>query len=362
MPVIDADTHIDETEDTWAEIQDGAEFKPYTAYPPRQDAGRQPTTYWIVDGQRNLRRYRDDKRTGTTVQTRELLDVEARLKAMDQLGFDTQVMYPTLFLTEPTRSQRPEVELALRRSYNRWLARRSDASHGRLRWVCLPPLASMEEATAELRLAKDHGAVGVLKKGDEEAGKWPVDPYFFPLYEEAQRLDMPICFHTGCGTPYFPPARELGYSGFLRLTLPVVHAFHVVLQHKIPDQFPRLRFGFIEAGASWLPFVLNHLERSLEAQRGRAPGDGAAAGPVLAGDVLRANRMYITCQIDEDLPYIIRFAGEENLLMGSDYTHADQSQELEWPRMLQEQADRGEMPQSLVGRIMYDNPRTFYGL
>jgi uncharacterized protein len=358
MTVIDADTHVDETEDTWAQIADGVEFKPYTAYPPKQDPGRQPTTYWMIDGKRQLRRYRDDKRTGTTVQTRELLDVQARLHAMDELGFDVQVMYPTLFLTEST--QRPEVELDLRRSYNRWLARRSDESHGRLRWVCLPPVMNMDEAVQELGFAKDHGAVGVLKKGDEEGGKWPVDPYFFPLYEEAQRLNMPICFHLGSGTPWFPPAREVGYGGFLKLTLPVVHACHTLLQNKVPDQFPSLRWGFIEAGASWLPFVINHLERSLEAQAGR--NGEADSGTRLEPNLLQANRMYVTCQIDEDLPYLVKALGEDNLLMGSDYTHADQSQELDWPRMLQARADRGEVPQSVVGKITYDNPRAFYGL
>jgi predicted TIM-barrel fold metal-dependent hydrolase len=359
MPVIDSDTHIDETEDTWTDIQDGIDFKPYTAYPPNQDPGRQPTTYWMIDGKRQLRRYRDDKRTGTTVETRELLDVQARLRAMDQLGFDVQVMYPTLFLTEST--ERADADLGLRHSYNRWLARRSDESHGRLRWVCLPPVRNIDDAVKELSAAKEHGAVGVLKKGDEEAGKWPVDPYFFPLYEEAQRLNMPVCFHLGSGTPWFPPAREVGYGGFLRLTLPVVHACHSLLTNRVPDQFPTLRWGFIEAGASWLPFVMNHLDRTLQAQRGRN-GNGESGDSAAADSVLKANRMYVTCQVDEDLPYLLKFTGEDNLLMGSDYTHADQSQELDWPRLLQARADNGEVPQAVIPKITYDNPRTFYAL
>lgn len=360
MPVIDADTHIDETEDTWAEIEDGAAYKPYTAYPSRQDPNRQPTTYWMIDGKRELRRYRDDQRTGTTVETRELLDVRARLRAMDELGFDVQVMYPTLFLTEP--SQKPEVELGLRHSYNHWLARRSDESHGRLRWVCLPPMGSIEEAVRELSFAKDHGAVGVLKKGDEEAGKWPSDPYFFPLYEEAQRLNMPICFHLGTGAPYSPPQREVGHSSFLRLTLPVIHACQVLLSHKVPDQFPTLRWGFIEAGASWVPYILYNTRRSRVLARGRNGSSGADSGADPDKNVFQANRMYVTCQIDEDLPSLVELLGEDSLLMGSDYTHADQSQELEWPRLLQQRADRGEIPQSVAAKIMYDNPRALYGL
>ena len=42
--------------------------------------------------------------------------------------------------------------------------------------------------------------------------------------------------------------------------------------------------------------------------------------------------MYVTCQVDEDLPYILKVAGEDNLMVGSDYTHRDPSMEYEFPR------------------------------
>src|SRR6266568_3558698 len=139
MPVIDADTHVDETEDTWEHILPGDEpFKPVTAYPSRPDPNRRPTRYWVIDGKRQMRFIRDDARTQTTTEMRELLDVSARLRAMDERGVDMQVIYPTMFLVEGT--DKAEVDLATRRSYNRWLADRCDQSGGRLRWVCLPPL------------------------------------------------------------------------------------------------------------------------------------------------------------------------------------------------------------------------------
>ena len=191
MPIIDADTHIDETEATWEYLRDfEQEFKPITQYPGRADPGKRPSRYWLVDGHRQMRFVRDDGNTRTTVETRELLDVQARLRDMDAMGTQVQVLYPTLFLMEAT--ERAEVSTALRRSYNRWLADRCAESHGRLRWVCLPPLMNMEETIQELQFAKNHGACGILKKGDLEAGKWPADQYFNPLYEEANRLDLPI--------------------------------------------------------------------------------------------------------------------------------------------------------------------------
>jgi microsomal dipeptidase-like Zn-dependent dipeptidase len=72
--------------------------------------------------------------------------------------------------------------------------------------------------------------------------------------------------------------------------------------------------------------------------------------------------MYVTCQVDEDLPYILKVAGEDSLMIGSDYTHRDQSMEHDFPRLLQERVDRGDLSQSAAKKIRYDNARRFYGL
>jgi predicted TIM-barrel fold metal-dependent hydrolase len=153
MPIIDADTHIDETEDTWEFLEESdLQFKPTTAYPTNPNPNMLPTRYWLIDGKRQLRFVRGDEESGTVVESRELLDVQVRLKHMDELGTDIQVIYPTLFLMEAT--ERPEVSAALRRSYNRWLADRCGQSNGRLRWICLPPLQNLDETLKELRFAK----------------------------------------------------------------------------------------------------------------------------------------------------------------------------------------------------------------
>ena len=170
MRIIDADTHVDETEGTWEYMQeDDLQFKPTTAYPANRNPDMAPTRYWMIDGRRQLRFIRNDNESGTVVESRELLDVGVRLKHMDELGTDIQVLYPTLFLMEAT--ERPEVSTALRRSYNRWLADRCGQSNGRLRWVCLPPLQNVDETMKELRFAKEHGACSILKKGDQEPDK-----------------------------------------------------------------------------------------------------------------------------------------------------------------------------------------------
>ena len=360
MPVIDADTHVDETEDTWEWL--GAseqEFKPTVGYPSNPDPSLPSRRYWLVDGHRQPRQTRDDRRTRTTVATRELLDPLERVRHMDELGTEVQVIYPTLFLVGVT--DKPDVELGLKRSYNRWLADRCQGTGGRLRWVCLPPLLDIPKAIEEIRFAKENGACAVLKKGDREAGHWVNEEYYFPVYEECERLDLPIVFHIGSGVPDFTSSREFPWSRFTKLGVPPLHAFHSLVQFGIPQRFPGIRWGFIEAGASWVPYVVYQLMRRLSHGRGQ---EGVAGGYRYEhpSDIVRLNKFYITCQVDEDLPYILQYTGEDHLLVGSDYTHADTSGEMDFVRLLQERADRGDIPQSAVQKITYDNGKVFYGL
>ena len=64
MRIIDADTHVDETEDTWEYLQaDEQAHKPTTGFPPNPDPSRPPARYWVVDGRRHLRFIRSDSVT-----------------------------------------------------------------------------------------------------------------------------------------------------------------------------------------------------------------------------------------------------------------------------------------------------------
>ena len=107
MHIIDADTHIDETEDTWAYLrEEELQFKPTTTYPSHIDPSKPSTRYWIIDGHRRIRFTRDDGLTRTTVESRELLDVPARLRDMDEMGTDVQVILPYVVLNGSDREPR----------------------------------------------------------------------------------------------------------------------------------------------------------------------------------------------------------------------------------------------------------------
>jgi len=113
----------------------------------------------------------------------------------------------------------------------------------------------------------------------------------------------------------------------------------------------------------WAPFVAYDLRRQQFKQQGRESTSVLGVPTIeLASNVFKDNRVYITCQVDEDLSYILKCVGEDNLMVGSDYTHRDPSMELEFRKELQARADKGDIPQSAVQKILYENPKTFYGL
>ena len=76
-------------------------------------------------------------------------------------------------------------------------------------------------------------------------------------------------------------------------------------------------------------------------------------------NLLRDNRIYVACQTTDDLPYVIAHAGEESIIVGTDYGHADYSNDMEAIATL---AKEGVLATGVGEKILSDNPRRLYGL
>jgi predicted TIM-barrel fold metal-dependent hydrolase len=359
MLTIDADAHVLETEHTWDFLDpDDRKYRPQLVA-PRGEAPR--SERWLIDGKiRGLRPLtlteqelaRQTDRTGrdvvTTLGSRQMDDVELRLADMDRLGIDIQVLHNTIGIEQ--FSDRPEVELALCRSWNRWLADIWRQGRGRLRWSMLPPVLSMPEALEEIRFAKENGAVAVCMR-PVEGNRLLIDPYFYPIFDEAQRLDMPIAVHIANGNPaildlFRSPYQQGG--GFAAFRIPTVMACQQVLCSDLSERFPRLRWGFIEASAQWVPWVVADAKERY-----------AVAGKPILEKPLEEKNVYVTCQTNDDLPFVLKHAGEHNIVIGTDYGHFDASSELDAISILKNSTD---LPPETIEKIVDANPRALYGL
>lgn len=348
--IVDADTHVDESEVTWESLEGpSAKYIPGTVTPT---AGAESVgnfdpalnRWWLVEDRLQSRAIRDDVHHPPR-DRRELNDVPMRLQDMDRMGVDTQILFPTFFIRYNTTN--PEAEAALTMSYNRWVAQRCALSNGRLRWAAVLPLLSPDEAVRELRWAKSHGACGIFKRG-YDLGKEASNPHFYSIYEEAAALGLPVCIHTGHPLPDHEWDR-----GF-----PVMAAFTALVTSGLPDKFPKLRFGFIEAGASWIPYAISQLKTRQRSQRLHE----RALTFDLGKDMFRANRLFVAIDPLDDIEYLLTFGTEDNLMIGTDYCHSDIAANLNALDEVKKWAEEGRITEAIARKLLETNARVFYGL
>jgi predicted TIM-barrel fold metal-dependent hydrolase len=360
MPgVIDADTHIIEPPAMWDRFEKKLwDRRPVMLKAPSDTLYKSFNAFWLIDGNIFPKSAgkgsaplstpsasdNQSSRTDIDLVVRELTDPEARLRDLDKRGAEIEVIYSTLFgayLTDDV-----DLDVALCRAYNRWMGDVWAKGHNRLRWTAVFPLTSIDESIQEMHYAKKHGAVGVYVRG-VEGTRSLADPYFFPIYEEASHLDFPICVHTGAGSPAISSVFDVRISHTLPHSrmLPLM-AFRDIVGNKIPELFPNIKFGFIESGASWVPYLLHQLKRSSKIDDGRW-------GPKLFRDY----RLWVACEANEDLPMLLHYIDEDHLMIGSDYGHLDQSFE---DNMARRMRAREDVPSRITEKILCESPRNFY--
>ena len=105
--------------------------------------------------------------------------------------------------------------------------------------------------------------------------------------------------------------------------------------------------------------LVDHMYKRRLATRARREG---AAAPDFGSRVLESDRIYTTCEVDEDFETILKHIGEDQLLVGSDYSHNDPSQEHGFIPRLRDLAERGVLSPEAPRKIFWDNPKAFYGL
>src|SRR6266540_5363168 len=297
--------------------------------------------FWVIDGKVKgfrfpafsaeelaKRQQQVGRKFADAQEARELGNVDLRLEHMDKTGIHVQVLHNTMFIESAT--SRAAVEVALCKSWNRWLADIWKQGEGRLRWSCMAPTLSMPDALDQIRWCKENGACAVLMR-PVEGQRLLCDPYFYPIYEEASRLDLAIAVHIANGNKwlndlYDHPVRAAGTLH--RFRMPTVAAFNDILLSEIHQVFPKLRWGFIEASSQWLPWVLHEAKNRFK-----------TLGREWPENVARAYGMFVTCENSDDLPYIVEQGGEDCLVIGTDYGHTDTSSDIDAIKIFRDRTD-----------------------
>jgi hypothetical protein len=164
------------------------------------------------------------------------------------------------------------------------------------------------------------------------------------------------------------PNVTLGQQGVIRETqLP---------ETQLPEQLARVRDRIIaafdgEGSADWavLGFRGDGLFAGFGGLRSNSDADCAMAVGACSfaldathgalNELLKQSRFYVGCETSDDLPYIIQKVGEDNLVIGTDYGHADSATEL---CALDGILHNSSLNSSVARKIVGENAKVLYGL
>lgn len=375
MPIIDADGHVIEPEAMFAELP--KEFYPRRPIPvflPRDTIRGDFNGCWIIEGKtfptigargRTTFSMPGDERSkvsDVTLASQTLADLDRRLADLDRFEIDTQVVFPTMFLV--SAAEDVKLEGALFQAYNTYVGRACSKSNGRLRWTALLPFRDPEAAVKEMRRASELGAAGIFTMGmvwDRTLD----DPGFFPIYEEAQALDLPICVHLGWASPPVTNLFSDGRAFFCSATIPVIWGFFSIMSTGLLTRFPKLRVGFLETGSMWVPYATQQLRRRvkpLSVLRARAGGPLTASGVDVQHyrdpeELFRSGRAFVNCEGDEDFRFLLEHLGEDCLMCSSDFPHGDASSE---ETFVTNWRKRTDVPERVKKKVLGENAARFF--
>ena len=240
-------------------------------------------------------------------------DYDLRMKNMDKAGVDLAVVSltcPNVFWGER------EVSLKAARIVNDSMAEQQRARPDRIRWFASLPWQYADDAKAELTRCVKAGAIGVMVLGSID-GKQLVDEQFAPVWQEIDRLGLPVLVH-----PTAPVGvREMQMETF-NLIPPVGFMFDTTLAfaHMIfsgfLDNYPRVKLIAAHGGAA-LPYLAGRFDICHE----RIPACSSAIKDKPSSYLKRI--YYDTVVYEQDaLALCIKVAGSaDNVLYGSDYPH-----------------------------------------
>jgi predicted TIM-barrel fold metal-dependent hydrolase len=287
-------------------------------------------------------------------------DPAARLRDMDRMGFDAQMLFPSTLYAHMTSD--PEFEAALFRSYNRYVAAQCSHAPKRLKWSGLLPLREQRqafEAIEEIQVLGARAAVVFGTTGERMLS----DPSLLPIWDEFARARLPLCVHMGMS---YPPLAQLGrsiYDGHvIGMSLPAQLAFMAIVGHRLLDRYPDLQVAFLEFGAEWIFYMVSRMDHYLPLDRGAHPmglsmPNAADLPRQNIRDYVNSGRIFIAAEADDRmLIQLFELIGEDHVLFSSDFPHGEGRD-----NAAMEIIDRKDLSEAQKQKLLYHNTVRLFG-
>jgi predicted TIM-barrel fold metal-dependent hydrolase len=259
-----------------------------------------------------------------------------RVRTIDLLGVASQLVFTTFCLGNfgLDHGGDPDLAYAAARAHNRMMTDFCSVDR-RMLATAYVPLIDFERAAETAREALELGAKALIIASSCPPGHSPSHIAFDPLWAIAQEAGAPILFHVGgedkLQKDYFENGlpRVKDFHGgeenftsvsFMAIPGSVMQTLAALIIDGVLDRFPRLKFGAIELGASWVPGWMRFMDSAHQAFYKNEERLHRLSAP--PSEIVR-RQVRVTPYPHEDVAWIIRNAGEEVPLFSSDFPHVE---------------------------------------
>lgn len=246
---------------------------------------------------------------------------------MEPYGIDVGILTGVMRGTGIHHNSRVAAEIA--QAYNDWTISRWLEDYPCFRGSLVVTPQNVPAAVKEVhRLGDDQRMAQVMMPS---AARIPFgNPTYWPIYQAAVEHDIPVAIHVGnegvgianapTGVGY--PSYYLEFHTDLSQTM-MAHCVSLVADG-VFEEFPSLRFVFIEGGVVWVPHVMWRLDRLYTALRAETPYLKRKPS-----EYILSNCYFSTQPIEEPdehrhlLEMLAMLHAEKTLVFASDYPHWD---------------------------------------
>jgi predicted TIM-barrel fold metal-dependent hydrolase len=357
--VIDADAHINEPIDVLGEFLD----EEHRDHRPQLIKDTKGLTRILMDGklypETRLRQNHVKKVQGTQLggTQKGASDPVARLDDMDTDGIDIQVMYGSLGLATST-IQDVDYAIAIARACNDYYASFCEPNPARLKCMATLPIQDIPAAVEELKRAvTEKGHVGATLPPNHD-GVDLASGYFHPIFEAAESLGVPISIHWGNGSHLKSAGGERFDTHFMLHAVghPVEQmiALANIVCGGVVEDFPNLKFGFLEAGCGWAAYWLERLDEHFERRSREMPRMTKEPSEYFAD-----GNLFLSSEPDERLvPVVAQQVGLDAIFYASDYPHTDSK----FPYSVKCVRERDDLPEGMLPNLIGLTAARYYNI
>ncbi len=286
-------------------------------------------------------------------------DPESQVSAMDEEGIDVAILFPSRGLfTMAVDGLDPNLAAAIGKAYNDWMYDFCKGHPDRLYGAGHIAPHDVEAAVLETRrCVVDLGFKAIFMRPDIINGRPWDDTYYDPLWEECQRLGIPVGFHAG-GQP--PTISQVGDREFSTWMLHHVYSHSVAMMLAVGSfcgggifqRFPELRVAFLEGNCSWVPWLLWRLDEHYEWRGYEHP-----ELTMLPSEYFK-RQAFVSVECDEwPVKYVDDAGFGHNVVFSTDYPHLDSK----YPQAVESFLGQ-DLSEDAKRKYLWDNCARLYGL